>query len=154
MGHGYGLLCQHALAVQELCFQRGFLGLGTGYVDGQCGRSFGVVVGQGRRAEEEIVDARLGSAPEVDVAGDARQSPVVLTLEERAACEAVDTHADIVHARAYLICYLEFARQVGVLGIAYELAVDPNVVAVAGTIEADENVAPFPVLGQRELTAV
>ena len=100
------------------------------------------------------MDARLGSTPQEDVACDAGQSPIVLTLQERTARESVDAHRYVVHTLVELVRDIPFAGQVGILGIAHEQAVDPYVVAMPAAVEAEENVAPVPIVGQGELASV
>ena len=155
LGIGRGGLCgQHARSILELCLDGGSGGRGAAEADGQRGLGLGVVRLEGRGAEEEIADMGLRSAPEVHVARDTRQSPVVLALEEGTGGEAIDAHTDIVHARANLISNIELAGEVAVLGVAHELSVDPDVISVAGTVEAEEHLAPVPSGRQRELAAI
>ena len=110
--------------------------------------------GERRGVVEEVGDVLLGGRPQIDVAGDTRQAPVVLALEEGAAREAKDLHGDVVLALADEVRHVEVAGQVGVLGIACELAVHPDVIAVARTVETQEGAASQPAFGQGERAAV
>ena len=108
----------------------------------------GVEVG----GEEVVADAHLGSTVDEAAAVDTRQSPVVLTLEERTAGETVHLQGNGVLAFNQVLRNVELRGQVRVLRVAYALAVHPEVVAVTHAIEAHEDIAarqPVGVHGER-----
>ena len=101
---------------------------------------------QARRADKEVFDTTFRRSPENHVAHNARQSPIVLTFEERTAREAIDLHRhDIVAADIHVIGHVELRRQIRIFGIAHKLTVHPDVIAVSSTIETQENVLAVPV---------
>ena len=106
------------------------------------------------RLEEEVANSFVWSRPEIDVTRNARQPPIVLTLEERAARKAINLHGDIVLALANEVADVEIARQIRVLGIAHELPIHPNIVAVTCSVEADESLPRQPTLGKCESATI
>ena len=82
------------------------------------------------------------------------QSPVVLTLDERTGSETVDLQRYGVRAFLYIFRDVEFRWQIRILAVADALTVNPEIIAVSYTVEANIDVAPVPVVGQRELTAI
>ena len=97
---------------------------------------------------------RLGGTPEIYIAGDTRQTPIVLTLEHRTRSEAVYAHCNIVDTGMQLVCHIELRCQVAVFGIPDKLTVYPHVIAMSGTIETEKDIASLPIFGQGELPTV
>ena len=105
--------------------------------------------------EEVVFDSILRSRPQQHVALDARQPPVVLTLEERAAGKAVASHGECVFT--FLINIrrdVPLRRQERVFGITHEPVVHPDVIAMTSAVEADEHVATLPLTRHGERAAV
>ena len=104
-----------------------------------------VVVSQFRGAKEIVLQMCLWGRPQDDVAGDARQSPIVLTFQERPTREAVDLDGDeVFFTSLYIVGDFEFRRQIGVFGIPHKLSVDPDVIAVTSTVETDKDILVLP----------
>lgn len=92
---------------------------------------------------------------EVAVAADARETPEVLVLEERAVAPAVDAHHDqVVAARRQVAGDVEFGFELAVLAVARFAAVDPERHVRGGRADVDEYVAALPVGGNRNGAAV
>ena len=106
------------------------------------------------RLDEEVVEAHLRRGEEAHVAVDAREAEHVLVLQEAAVAPAVDLHREQVVAVPEVLRHVELARQLGVLGIADLLPVDPHVVGAVHAVEAQEDLAPLPLRRHAERAAV
>ena len=95
--------------------------------------------------KEVVAYLCLRCAPKEAVPMNTCQAPVVLTLQERTAGEAIDLQGDAVLSLSDILRDIELRRQIGILRIAHTLAVDPQVIAVAHAVEAHVDVAVFPV---------
>ena len=152
-GDAHALLGHDGAAVHNLRLHGAIGKGGTLHVDDDAVGGHCIVATEGG-GEEVVADLRLRSRPKEHVARDARQAPVVLALQERAAGEAIHAHGYIIGSRAHVLCNIKVRGQVAVLGIAYKLSVHPDVVAVSGTIEAHVDVAVVPPGRQGELAAI
>ena len=72
---------------------------------------------------------------------DAREAPVVLTLQERAAGEAIHLQSHHIFTFHKVVRDVEFGRHIGVLTVSHTLSVNPQVEAMPYPIETHENVA-------------
>ena len=110
----------------------------------------GIEVGR----EEVVANLALRGCPKEAVTLDARQSPVVLALQEGAARKAIDLQGHRVLALHEVVGDVELGGQVGVLAVAHTLAVHPEVVAVAHTVETHIHFPTLPVGWHGELAAI
>ena len=104
--------------------------------------------------EEIVANLRLWCRPEEAAAVDARQSPVVLALEERAAGETVDLQGQRVFTLGDVVGNPKLRRQVRVLRVANALTVHPEIISVTHTVEAHVDVAVLPGAGDGKGAAV
>ena len=110
---------------------------------------------QACRADKKVFDATFRRSPENHIAHDARQSPIVLTFEERTAREAINLHRhDVVAADIHEIGHVELRRQIRIFGIAHKLTVHPDVIAVSGTVETQENILAVPIRRHGEMPPI
>ena len=115
-----------------------------------------VVLGE-LRPDGEVPDAVLRLRPEGDVAEDAVEAEHVLVLEEAAVGPLEDLDREDVLLGGIGVEErgdVELARQLGVLGVAGLLAVDPDGVGGVDAVEAEDDVPALPLGGHGEAGAV
>ena len=137
-----------------ILFYPGFQGTALNCFDATK-RHFNLSLGTGEGGvehccEKVVANLTLGSRPEETRAVDTRQSPIVLTFQERSASETIDLQCYGILALSQIGSDVEFRRQVRVLAIAYTLAVYPKIVAVTHAVESNVHVAASPVGGNGE----
>ena len=104
--------------------------------------------------EEVVTYLALRSSPQEAVTLNARESPIVLTLNERTACEAIHLQGDGVLPLGHIVRDIELRGQVRILAVAHTLAVHPKVVTMSHSIETHIHLPVLPVRRDGELTAI
>ena len=111
--------------------------------------SLGILVATVKIGGEEMVTYLcLGCSIEEAMAMDARQAPIVLTLQERTAREAIHLQGNHVLTLDEVFRNIELRGQIGVLAIAHALPVDPEIIAVAHAVEAHIDIAAIKHIGR------
>ena len=95
--------------------------------------------------EEIVANLTFRCRPKETRAVNTRQSPVVLTFQERPAGETEHLQGDGILASRQIRGNIEFRRQVRILAVPYPLAVNPQVVSMSHAVEAHIHVAAGPV---------
>ena len=115
---------------------------GVAIVAGQFGFGGEVTYMQGRRT------------PQVNVAIDAAESPVVLVFQVAARRPAVDTHSQQIFPRLQIGCEIELRRGAAVLAIADRLPIHPEMKGRINAIKSQENLATNPLLRHGKSRAI
>jgi len=103
----------------------------------------------------EVPYSVLRARPQRHVAEDAGEAEHVLVFEVAAVAPPVHLYGDeVLPVFPDVRRDVEFGRQLGILGIADEPAVHPNVESGADPLEAEDRVAPLPAFRQRERAPV
>lgn len=112
------------------------------------------VVGVEPGRDAHVLEVRPVARHQLHTAGDARQPPEVLILQIRAVRPAVDLQRDEVLARPEVLRHVELRRQLAVLAVTDEAAVDPDVNVRRGGADRKRDLLPGPAGRHVERAAV
>jgi len=95
--------------------------------------------------DEDVLDVCFGACIEIDLASDACEAPEVLILEIGAVAPTHDAHSDEVFlAGNEVFGQVELSLHLGVLAIAYVLAIDPHLEVGGGRTDVEVDVLSLP----------